>query len=216
MNYENYMNGLLMLLHRQMMPFLMVLCGLLFAAPGCSLKEINEQTKIIENVGFIKGNINLTSDQKGAVVVLRFRDENGIPVREGQLIASEKGDFQFTVIPGSYYIAAFIDVNNDGRYQPEEHCNYYGLPSKFDVAPKQTVTLETITIATELPKPETKIKPLAKIRAVWENIGQVTTLDDPRFSRDNYTMGLWKPFDFLDHAEGGLFFLQEYQQGYRL
>jgi hypothetical protein len=41
----------------------------------------------------------------------------------------------------------------------------------------------------------------------------VTTLDDPRFIRDNYKMGLWRPFDFLDVAEGGLFFLQEYEQG---
>jgi len=191
----------------------MVLCSLLFAVQGCSLKEIHEQTKVVENVGFIKGNIKLTSDQKGAVIVLRFRDEKGIPVLENQVIASEKGDFLFSVIPGRHYIAAFIDVNKDGRYQPVEHGNYHGTPSKIDVAPKQTVTLETITIAGKVPKPETEIKPIAKIRAVWENIGKVVALDDPRFSRDNYAMGLWRPFDFLDQAEGGLFFLQGYQQG---
>ncbi|MCP4259956.1 MAG: alpha/beta hydrolase [Planctomycetes bacterium] len=181
--------------------------------PGCSLKEIHEQTTIVENVGFIKGNIKLASSQKGAVIVLLFREEEGIPVLESHVFASEKGDFLFSVIPGTHYVAAFIDVNNDGRYQPGEHGIYHGLPSKIDVAPKQTVTLETISIAGEVPKPETEIKPIAKIRAVWENIGRVITLDDHRFSRDNYAMGLWKPFDFLDHAEGGLFFLQEYQQG---
>lgn len=195
------------------MPFLMVMCSLLFVVPGCSLKEIHEQTKIVENVGFIKGNIKLSSDQKGAVIVLHFRDEKGITILENQVFASEKGDFLFSVIPGPHYIAAFIDVNNDGRYQPGEHGNYHGLPSKIAVAPKQTVTLETISIVGEIPKPETEIKPIAKIRAIWENIGRVITLDDHRFSRDNYAMGLWKPFDFLDHAEGGLFFLQEYQQG---
>ena len=190
-----------------------ILIAILFAAPGCSLKEIHEQTQLAENVGFIKGSIKLTSDQKGPVIVLRFRDEKGIPVLESQVFASEKGDFLLSVIPGTHYVAAFIDVNNDGRYQPREHGNYHGLPSKIDVAPKQTVTLETISIAGEVPKPETEIKPIAKIRAVWKNIGRVTTLDDPKFSRDNYSMGLWKPFNFLDHAEGGLFFLQEYQQG---
>ncbi len=202
-----------LLLHRQMMPFLMVLCCLLFAMPGCSLKEIHEQTKIVENVGFIKGNIKLTSDQKGAVIVLCFRDEKGIPVLENRVIASEKGDFLFSVIPGAHYIVAFIDVNKDRRYQPGEHGNYHGIPSKIDVAPKQTVTLETITIAGEVPKPETEIKPIAKILAAWKNIGKVVALDDPRFSRDNYAMGLWRPVDFLDQAEGGLFFLQGYQQG---
>jgi pimeloyl-ACP methyl ester carboxylesterase len=198
---------------RMMMPFLVVLCCLLYAPAGCSIKQIHDQTQLVENLGFIKGNIKLNSDQKGAVVVLRFRDEKGIPVLESQVIALEKGDFLFSVIPGTHYIAAFIDVNKDGRYQPEEHGNYHGIPSKINVAPKQTVTLETITIAGQVPKPETEIKPIAKIRAVWKNIGKVVALDDHRFSRDNYIMGLWRPFDFLDHAEGGLFFLQRYQQG---
>jgi pimeloyl-ACP methyl ester carboxylesterase len=195
------------------MPLLMVLFCFIFTLPGCSIKEIHEQTQIVENVGLIKGKINLTSNQKGPVIVLRFRDENGIPVLRSQGIASEKGYFQFSVIPGTHYIAAFIDVNKDGRYQPEEHGNYHGFPSKIDVAPKHTVNLDTITITGVVPRPETEIKSIAKISAVWENIGRIITLDDPRFSRDNYSMGLWKPVDFLDHAEGGLFFLQEYQQG---
>ena len=201
------------LLRKQIIPLLMVLFCLIFILPGCSLKEIHEQIQLAENVGFIKGSIKLTSDQKGPVIVLRFRDKNGIPVLRSQVIASEKGDFQFSVIPGSLYIAAFIDVNKDGRYQPEEHGNYHGFPSKIDVAPKHTVNLDTITITGVVPRPETEIKSIAEIGAIWKNIGRVTTLDDPRFSRDNYSMGLWKPIDFLDHAEGGLFFLQEYQQG---
>ncbi len=201
------------MLKRQMTPFLTFLCCLLFAMPGCSLIKIHEQTKLVESVGFIKGNIKLTSDQQGAVIVLQFRDKKGIPVLERHVIASEKGDFLFSVGPGKYYIAAFIDVNNDGLYQQEEHGNYHGLPSKIDVAPKQTVTIGSITIDREVHKPDTEIKPIVKIRAVWKNIGKVAALDDPRFSRDNYELGLWRPVDFLDQAEGGLFFLQEYQKG---
>ena len=196
-----------------MMPFMVVLFCILFALAGCSLKEIHDQTQRVENIGFIKGNIKRTSDQKGPVIVLRFRDDKGIPVRESQVVATEKGDYQFSVIPGSHYIAAFIDVNNDGRYQSGEHGNYHGIPSKIDVASKQTLTLETITIAGLVPKPETEIKPIDKVKAVWKNIGKVVALDDHRFTRDNYTVGMWKPFDFLDVAEGGLFFLQEYQPG---
>ncbi len=114
-----------------------ILIAILFAAPGCSLKEIHEQTQLAENVGFIKGNIKLTSDQKGPVIVLRFRDEKGIPVLESKVFASEKGDFLLSVIPGMHYVAAFIDVNNDGRYQPGEHGNYHGLPSKLTLHPNR-------------------------------------------------------------------------------
>jgi pimeloyl-ACP methyl ester carboxylesterase len=202
-----------LLFHRQMVLFLTVLCCFLFVLSGCSLKEIHQQTELVDNIGFIKGTIKVTSAQKGPVIVLRYRDEKGIPVLLGNRSTSENGNFLFPALPGTFYIAAFIDVNKDGSYQPGEHGNYYGSPSKIDVAARQTVTVATITIAGEVPQPETEVKPIAKVFAAWENIGQVVTLNDPRFSRENYDMGLWKPFDFLVRAEGGLFFLEEYQQG---
>jgi pimeloyl-ACP methyl ester carboxylesterase len=185
--------------------------GLLFVMTGCSIKQIRDQSQQVENSGFIKGTIALASDQEGALVVLRFRNEEGVPYLESRIIASEKGDYLFTVIPGTYYIAAYIDANNDGHYQPDEHGRYYGSPSTIDVAPKQTVTLDTMVISGPAPQPDTEIKPIDKGRAVWNNIGQVTSLDDARFTSKHYDMGLWRPFDFLDVAEGGLFFLQEYQ-----
>lgn len=198
------------LIHKQMTLFL---CVLLFAVSGCSLQEIHAQTKIAENVGYIKGNIKLASAQKGAVIALMFRDEKGILVLVSKVIVSSKGDFKFTVIPGPYYIATFIDANKDGIYQPGEHGNYLGRPSIINVAPRQTITIKTITIAGPVPTPESEVKIITKKKAFLTNIGQVTTLDDSRFVLKNYALGLWRPIDFLDIAEGGLFFLEEYQQG---
>jgi len=192
---------------------LVVMCCLLFALAGCAIKEIQKQTQIVENLGFIKGNVTRASNQQGPVIVVRYRDRNDGPIREGQVFASRKGDFMFPVIPGSHYIAAFIDINNDGDYQPEEPGNYHGIPSSIDVGPKQTVTLETIIITGPLPEQVAEFNSNSKIRAAWENIGRVTTLDDRRFTRKNYSLGLWRPFDFLETAEGGLFFLNEFQQG---
>ena len=193
--------------------FLTMGCFVLFVVSGCSLNKIYSQTQLVDNSGFIKGSVTVSSSQKGSVVVLRFRDEKGIPVREAQIGTSESGTFMFSAFPGKHYIAAFIDVNNDGQYQPGEHGNYYGSPSIIDVAYKQTLTLEPITIAGPVPEIAAEIKPISNIRAVWKNIGEVVTLDDPRFTQDNYEMGLWRPFDFLDLAEGGVFFLEEYQAG---
>jgi len=198
---------------KRMLPLLMLLCGLLIVMSGCSLKKIYKQTKILENASYIKGNIKVTSDQKGPVIVRRFRDEKDTPVFEVQVTVSRAGDFMFPVFPGTYYIAAFIDVNKDGRYQPGEHGDFYGYPSKIDLAAQQTVTIETITVAGEFPELPLGIKLIDGVRAVWKNIGKVVALDDPRFSPDYYSMGLWRPFDFLDQAEGGLFFFQEYQDG---
>lgn len=191
--------------------FLMALPCLLFVVLGCSFQEIYKQTQIIENESYIRGNITLTSDQKGVLIAQLYRDEKGIPVLEELALASEKGDFLFIIDPGTYYIVVFIDINNDGLYQDqEEHGNFYGIPSKISVSPRQTVTLETITISGQIPTAGTQVETITKIKAVWKNIGMVTELNDPRFSRDYYALGLWKPIDFLEQAEGGLFFLQEY------
>ena len=198
---------------RQMLLFLLVLYCVLFTLSGCSLMEVHKQTQATENVGYIKGNIKVSSDQKGPIMVLLFRDEKGLPlILESERSTSSEGDFLFPVAPGTFYIAAFIDVNKDRVYQSEEHGNYYGIPSKIDVTPKQTVTLDTITISGPVPRLETDIKPIARFSAAWTNIGQVVSLNDPRFNRNNYSLGLWKPLDFLTIAEGGLFFLEEYQE----
>lgn len=192
--------------------FFLALFSFLFITSGCSVKKAYQQVQVLENLGVITGKISSISNQKGAIMVVLFRDEGGIPVRESRENISEKGIYHFNVIPGSFYIAAFVDINRDGLYQPEEHGNYYGYPTNFAVAAQQTIALETITISGQPPKLDAKIKPINKEWAVWKNIGKVITLDDHRLTHDNYTMGLWKPLEFLETAEGGLFFLHEYEK----
>jgi len=41
-------------------------------------------------------------------------------------------------------------------------------------------------------------------------VGQVVSLDDPRFSATNVRWGLWVPQEFLPDTGAGLYFLQEY------
>ena len=60
--------------NRLMLYFLLVLTCLLFTMTACSIKEIKTQVEVVEHMGLIKGNIKITSDQKGPVIVLRFRD----------------------------------------------------------------------------------------------------------------------------------------------
>ncbi len=206
------MNYLSILANRQLGIFVLLVFIILSTLTGCSLKEIHEQAQEVGDVGYIKGKIKVESDEKGAVIVLRFRDDNGVPVIERRIIASENGEYTFPVTPGAHYIAAFIDANNDNKYQEEEHGSYHGHPTIIDVSPKQTVTIDSIVIKRKVLKPDTKVRSIEKTKAIWRNIGEVVTIDDPRFTQENYNMGLWKPFDFLDHAEGGLLFLQEYQQ----
>jgi len=55
-----------------------VLIVLVFVAAGCSLKEINEQTSLVDNAGSIKGKIKVTSDQSILVNEVKDHDRAGL------------------------------------------------------------------------------------------------------------------------------------------
>lgn len=177
---------------------------------GCSLLEIREQSSVVESVGAIKGSISIDSPQKGKVIVLLFLVENETPALVAQVPSSENGTYQFNVGPGTHYIAAFIDINNDGQYQKNEHGNLWGSPSAVVVAEKATVTLDPIHISGVVPETGRKDKVRHKLLDIVKNIGHVTTMTDPKFTAENASMGMWRPLDFLEQVGGGLFFLQPY------
>jgi pimeloyl-ACP methyl ester carboxylesterase len=163
---------------------LFIQCCLLAVCTSCSIIEIQNQVEIIDSVGIIRGKAKLTSPQKG----------------------------------GTYFIGAFIDSNNDGEYQPDtEDANYYSLelgkPTEIVVESGKTVTnIDLIISGKRFALSTTAETKKALIKPV-ENIGVVISLEDPVFVDKNYSMGLWRPAQFFEQVGGGLFFLQEYQQG---
>ncbi|MGL1932812.1 MAG: alpha/beta fold hydrolase [Desulfotalea sp.] len=190
--------------------FTCVTIAFLMLLPGCSLKKYMQQAEEVENIGFITGEIDISTKQKGSVIAILFKEENGIPLLVRERIVSHKGEFKFTASPGKYYVAAYIDENQDGKYQAIEHGNFYGSPSLIKVTAKEEFIVPTVTIFEEVTK--TDKKAVSNLLPAWENNGSVVTLNDPRFGRENYTMGLWRPIDFLGKAEGGLFFLGKYKK----
>jgi uncharacterized protein (DUF2141 family) len=197
-------------------PYLLILVAVssLLLESGCSLMEMKRQTALADNTGVIKGVIKIESNQKGPVVVALYADEDSVPVLQRTVIADTKGEYSFGLtVPGEYYIAAVIDANGDGEHQPNEHGNYLGTPTPFALRAKEILTVEPLVISGPVPVPEREVKTIDRRVAAYTNIGSVISLDDPRLDRANYALGLWRPLDFLNFAEGGLFFLQPYDPG---
>lgn len=113
------------------------------------------------------------------------------------------------------YIGAYVDVNNDGEYQASEDANYYsvetGQPAPVVLKPGQTVEVPDIVISVKLPTLSGNESHRAEIHKFVEGIGRLVSLDDPRFVKRNYSLGMWRPMDFLDKVGGGLYFLQPYE-----
>ena len=191
--------------------------SLLAVVTGCSIIEIQNQAKIIENAGVVKGSVKLASSQTGHVIVRRYHMKNGAYVFDSFEMATSKGDYTFDLLPGTYYIGAFIDVNNDGEYQADvEDGNYYSLelgkPTGIVVGPGETIVNKNFIIDGKPPALVMKAETINVLSKSIENIGVVISLDDPVFTKENYSMGMWKPIQFLEKVGGGLFFLQKYQQ----
>jgi pimeloyl-ACP methyl ester carboxylesterase len=184
---------------------------MLVALSACGLKDISRQIDTVDNVGVIKGKVDVKSPQKGPVVVLRFQVSDKVFTLENQVIASGTGNYEFTVEPGEYLVAAFIDVNQDGRFQRgQEHGNFSTDPLTFTVGERETVELETIVIRGDPPVLADDQRVIIAQSEINKSIGKVVSLDDPMFKRDNYAMGMWRPLDFLNSVGGGLLFLQDY------
>jgi pimeloyl-ACP methyl ester carboxylesterase len=111
-------------------------------------------------------------------------------------------------------LAAFIDRNKDGNHQWSEQAAIYSLnngkPSPVLVTAGRTITLNTISIKEKLKKSDSDYQSKVKLSWGLQNIGRITTLDNDMFAPENYSTGLWRPFHFLEHVGGGLFFLQPY------
>jgi pimeloyl-ACP methyl ester carboxylesterase len=197
--------------HRITLVTLLTVALLALTSSGCGLQAIKKQSTTVENTGIIKGKVEIKSDQKGPVVVLKLEHKSGIFTLENQVIATSSGEYQFDAEPGEYLVAAFIDINRDGKFQRgQEHGNFRIDPLTFRLEANQTVDVEPIVISGDPPlPPEDKIVTIDQ-RKVIENIGKVVSLDDPVFIRDNYNIGMWRPVDFLDQVGGGLMFLQAY------
>jgi hypothetical protein len=130
---------------------------------------------------------------------------------DNQVIAASDGKYEFAAEPGEYLIAAFVDVNQDNRFQRGmEHGNYNTDPLTVTLEPRGTVEMRTIVISGDPPVLADDQKVVIEQTAAITNIGKVVSLDDSQFDRDNYSMGMWRPMDFLERIGGGLMFLQEY------
>jgi len=124
--------------------------------------------------------------------------------------------------PGTYALAAFEDRNANLVYEP-------GEPA-LAVAPDQAITCAAATPVENLDLviPATGRAPVdgpiniarLQVRSIDDQlsvslgavtaVGEVVSLDDPRFSAEHASQGLWRPFDFLFEARPGVYFLEPY------
>jgi pimeloyl-ACP methyl ester carboxylesterase len=179
---------------------------------ACSVREIRQQGHYFGNAGSIQGSVTLATSKKGPVIVNLYKQENNVLRLTTTVQAGANGEYLLWADPGTYFVMACIDNNNDSACQTGELWNYYGMPTGVPLAVKQAVTLDSFAISEQPPViPAVKVE--SSLLKAKENIGKVIGLDDPVFTAEKYSMGMWRPLDFLNQVGGGLFFLQDFEAG---
>ena len=179
---------------------------------GCGLMDVNEQAGIIDNAGTIKGSVINRSNKKGPLIIVILQKDAEFLKKKTKLRAAEDGSFKITVLPDAYMLAAYVDSNENSKYDPGEAGRFYSDASVVQISEKQVIELSAITIVGPPKVIPNNLKLVSAEKKIVKNIGKVTTLNDSTFRSENYSMGMWKPLDFIEQVGGGLFLLSPYDK----
>lgn len=186
---------------------------LLMSLSGCWWSDLRQQVAAVGTAGRLTGRVTTPAGRPDDVLVTLFRrGEGGELIVQSLVFADHHGRFSMFAAPGDYYVAAFLDRNKDARYQAGEPGLFHGEPTALTLPPGGVVDV-TLSLPARSGSLFEGIGSIDLAPAVVRNIGRVTSLDDPRFSAANVTLGLWKPADFLAEPGGGLFLLEPYAAG---
>lgn len=197
--------------------------GLLAAVwmTGCStFLAVRAQQERADQNAIISGSVSIDRESRGPLVVgLLAKNNSGFQLVD-HFIAEKPGPWVFAVQAGTYWLAAFEDINRNGRYDDE---------------PALRVNLEAPVIlqagrhmeSIQLRIPESgrfQRRDFALSDLVARNpdeqqrtslfalsvAGEVSSLDNPRFSREVATKGMWRFYDFLLETRPGIYLLDPY------
>ena len=189
------------------------LCCSLVVLSSCGLSQIKKQTEAAENTGIFKGKVNVTSGQKGNVLVVLIRNagRNTLSV-ERHVQVDEHGKYIIYAVPSTYLLGTFVDKDNNGLYSKGEHARMYGDLKPLTLAKGQVVTVNMNITGEPKWKVPSDTQVLRRESLSMKNIGRVVSLDNPMFEPEAGPLGLWRPIDYLQKYGAGLFMLQKYKK----
>lgn len=187
---------------------LVMVCG-----QGCAFHKLKKDLKNLETVSKISGTIISESPRKKPILVALYTEDKEI-LRYN--VKYKSGHYEFFALPGTYYIAAFEDANEDLIFQHDEYVGVYGSPTPIKVAAGSNIDNIDVTLISPekakvaMPQIYKRPEKTRKIEPKDVHFGEIVKLDDPRFSDENGALGLWEPFRFINEIGAAIFFLEPY------
>jgi len=167
--------------------------------------------------GVLEGAVRTGQPTDLPIVVVVYTGADGAEQLIDEFILAGPGSYFFTVRAGTYRVAAFEDVNSNFAYDA-------GLDPSALLNAGEPVTVAGGATVRDL---DSDIRDTGHARMPFAffcadsegaadrslsdfHLGEVTRIDDPRFSPENGRLGLWQPADFLRQVGAGVYFLEPY------
>lgn len=165
----------------------------------------------------LHGTVRTEQPTEAPIVVLVYSGDDGQEEVADEFVLAGPGPYFFVVPAGVYRLAAFADLNRNFSYEPGEDASAL-LRAGEPIEAPGGATIHDLDI--DIREDSHARMPLAVACADNASLddaglqsfrlGEVTRLDDPRFSGENARRGLWQPFDFVAQVGAGVYFLEPY------
>lgn len=184
---------------------------------GCALMGLGRQLKTLTTAAHVRGVVESDVKTTSPIAVVAYKEEDGKRKVVQYRWLRNAGKFHFVLPPGRYRFFAFEDTNSNCVYDSGEAAAYPKDPERFLLIAER---VSDLVIPLSHQKPEFLDWPLdltlqtggtgtSRQKAM---IGEIVSLDDPRFDDKSGSMGLWKFAEFHEKVGGGIFFLEEYDK----
>jgi pimeloyl-ACP methyl ester carboxylesterase len=185
-------------------------------AGGCALRTARE-TRRAESLAFIAGSVNAPGGTADTYVLLYAIGKDGKVLIDGIAELSElTSTWTFTCEEGDQFVVGtFKDLNANGIRDAGEPAGYLGADGPLALSARSQIRGLAITLdrATET-RPryplDTRGEASGRLATLRFSMGDVVTLDDPRFDAKKASAGMWTPLEALRSSGAGVFFLQPY------
>lgn len=200
-------------------------------AGGCVMLDIGnvpQQQRKIDSACRIDGSVRTEGNADHPLVVVLARLTGTDPRSRASwriadhFVLDQAGRWQFAAGPGTYGLVAFEDANADLRYETGEPLLRMKDDGLIECTPgKQVAGIELAIPADGRPREDGDIDVAAlqarnagdQMQATLGEVtavGEIATMDDPRFTDEVGVIGLWRPFDFLFDYRPGIYLLEPY------
>jgi len=184
---------------------------------GCMFRRLERNLAVKRASAVLRGVVRTEQPTDLPIVVFVYAGESGKEQLVDYFVLAGPGSYFFTVPAGTYHVAAFEDLNRDFTYEPSVDASGV-LRGGEPVVVLAGATVNDLDIDirdtshTPLPFAFSSADREGKgERALGDfHVGEITHIDDARFSRENARLGLWQPVDFLSKVGAGVYFLEPY------